>query len=113
MPFRALILAKIAENEEKGDMDNVKTVFENKISESRMNGAKETGRAFIYTESRILCALVDSSAIHIRNIFSRMEEFCRVSGGQNIFYFARVLSIHKFRLVKVKTPFEIIRRSSH
>ena len=41
VPFRALILAKIAENEEKGDMDNVKTVFENKIlSESRMNGAK-------------------------------------------------------------------------
>ena len=49
VPFRALILAKIAENEEKGDsMDNVKTVFENKILfESRMNGAKETGRAFI------------------------------------------------------------------
>ena len=107
VPFRALILAKIAENEEKGDsMDNVKTVFENKILfESRMNGAKETGRAFIYTESRILCALVDSSAIHIRNILSRMEEFCRVSGGQNIFYFARVLSIHKIPPCQSKDSF--------
>jgi len=102
---RALLLAKIAENEGEGDsIDEAKTTFEKKIlSESRTNGAKETGRAYIYTESRILCALVDSSAAHIRQV---MGNLCSVVVGQhNLFSFAKVLSVYKIPPSQSKDSF--------
>lgn len=95
VPVRALLLVKIGKNEgERDNIEHAKTTFEKKIlSESRINSAKETGRTYIYTESRILCALVDSSAVQIRNI---MENLCRVVVGQpGLFCFARVLSVYK------------------
>ena len=95
VPVRALLLVKIGKNEgERDNIEHAKTTFEKKIlSESRINSVKETGRTYIYTESRILCALVDSSAVQIRNI---MEILCRVVVGQpGLFCLARVLSVYK------------------
>ena len=93
VPIRVLLLAKISDNTEES-IENVKETFDEKIlSHSRINGSRETGRAFYYTESpRLICALIESSTGHVRNFLSRLEEFV---GEGAMFSLSKILSVQK------------------
>ena len=78
-----------SEIEERNVEGILKKVLEEEVlAESRKNGIKKSGRVCYYKYARVVGALIDSSALHVRKILQCLED----SGGK-LFMRVKVLSV--------------------